>query len=93
MQSVRQRLDVRCDLRSLTFQRDRPAMDIERTGRKSPELDREQSEALTDVVVKISGDAAPFIFLRGNEPAAQARKSFGGPLLLADITQDFRRSH
>jgi hypothetical protein len=49
------------------------------------ELDGEQRQALADIVVKLPGDPAAFVFLRGNQTAPEVAQRRLGPLSVRHI--------
>ena len=95
MQLVRQRLNIGRDLHGLRLQLNR-LPSVTQTGRGDREfrqVDRQQGETLTDIVMKFSGNSGAFLLLRVNQLVAQARKGLFGPILLGDIPGDLGNPH
>ena len=71
---MRERLNICRDLHGLLLQFGRLAF-VKQTGRAVREfcqLDRQQGETLTDIVMKLSGNPGSFLLLCVDQPAAQA---------------------
>ena len=89
VQLVRHRLHIGDDLRGLLLKRVQTAEDFARRIRlqsfQLPQPHRQQCEALTDVVVQVSGDPGTLRLLGFKETATHAGQHLFGTLALRDV--------